>query len=390
MFNLKSLFSTAQARQEASVFSKMEIPFYSLSNNQNYLKAITRKLPLASACISLRARKVRTTPWRVVDKKGKEVINHKMKPLIQPNSYQKFEDLLELMVWNMDALGNAFALKQGVKGFRFDSLFLLPTINVVPWVIEDIFITKYEYKPNAEVVIPIEPDEMIHFKHPNIESPFWGLGLIQQAEILLQKNLNRDNYMASFYKNGSVASGVFSTDSASVSPEQRSRMKADFKNEMTGVNNFFKTFFAWGGFKFQPLNINHRDSQDVEQSKLTRDDILAVFGVPGALLGFTDGVNFSNAEIQERVFINNTLIPLLNRLEDLITWEIVSLFNPEWRFEFVKPINENLNLKSSWVSLAFQDGIISEQQYAQLMGVNHDGQDSQGKDKPIIKPSENL
>jgi HK97 family phage portal protein len=387
MFNLKSLFSTPEAKKEASFFSKLEIPFYSLKDNQSYLNAVLNRLPLASACISLRARKVRTTPWRIVDSKGIEVLNHNIIPLIQPNSFQKFEDILELMVWSLDTLGNAFAIKTEFSGTRFNRLFMLPAVNVVPFTIEDIFITKYQYQ-NTEKLLTIDPDEMIHFKYPNLRSPCWGLGLIEQAEILLQKNLNRDNYMSSFYKNGVVMSGVFSTDAVAVAGEQRERMKADFKNEMSGIGNFFKTFFAWGGFKFQPINANHRDSQDVEQSKLTRDDILAVFGVPGALLGFTDGVNYSTAEIQERVFINNTLIPLLNRLEDLISWEIVRCFNLSWRFEFVKPINENLSLKSTWVSRAFQDGIISKEQYSKLMGVKADGQDSQGTDKPISEPSE--
>lgn len=372
----KSWLTASQAKREASVFSKQELPYYKLSNEENYLTNLVKRLPLAAACISLRARKVRSTPWRIVDRKGKEVDKSNFPLLLNPNSFQSFEDLLELIIWRLDALGNAYLMKVGISGTSFRALYLLPNQRITPYAIEDSFITYYDFQPHGGERVAIEPHEMIHAKYPNPLSPLYGLGLIQQGELLLQRNLNRDSYMESFYKNGTVLSGIFSTDAASTSDEQRKRMKASINEEIGGVKNFFKTFFLWGGFKFQPVTATHRDSQDVEQSKLTRDDILAVFGVPGALLGFTDGVNFSNAEIQERVFINNTLIPLLERLEQIINTEIIKAFNKDLRFEFVKPVNENLTLKSSWVSRAFQDGIISKDEYGRLMGVKTDAKNT--------------
>ena len=75
------------------------------------------------------------------------------------------------------------------------------------------------------------------------------------------------------------------------------------------------------------------------------------------------------------------MIPLLNRLEDLITYELVHQFDNSLSFEFIKPTNENLNLKSAWVKSCFENGVISKKQYADLMGVIEDGELS-GKDKP--------
>ena len=360
---IKSLFSTSQAKQEASYFSPVEVTFYPLNNEDTYLENLTRRLPLAASCISLRARKVRTTPWRIIDNKGKEVKNHGIRAFEQPNSFQSFEDWLELMVWYLDSLGNAYSLK-----LEDGSLYLLKPKDVTIYTVEDLFITRYEYRTSSKI-LNVSPRDMIHLKYPNPAQPCYGMGLIQEAEILLQKNLNRDSFSSSFYKNGAVLSGIFSSDSTAINNETRERMKASFTNEMTGVSRFFKVFFAWAGMKFQPVSVNQRDAQDVEQYKMTRDDILAVFGVPGALLGFTDGVNFSNAEIQERVFINNTLIPLLQRLEQLITWELLRPYNSSWKFEFIKPVNENLVQKSLWVKDAFDRDIINKEEYSSLMGV---------------------
>ena len=379
---IKSLLTSSQAKREASYFSKLEIPYYSLNSQENYISNLSRRLPLACACISLRARKVRSTRWRIVETESKKLItNHGIQSLLKPNSTQRFSDLLELMVWSDDTIGNSYLLQVRSRNNFDNSLFFLPPQKVVPWTVEEMFITKYEFVPNAGERIELSPKEVIHSKYPSLESPAVGMGLIQTAEILLQKNLNRDSYMESFYKNGTVLSGIFTSDSVGTNKEQRDKMRAEFETQSTGLSRFFKTFFAWGGYKYQPLSVSHRDSQDVEQTKLTRDDILAVFGVPGALLGYTDGVNFSNAEIQERIFINNTLIPLLNRLEDLITYELVHQFDNSLSFEFIKPTNENLNLKSAWVKSCFENGVISKKQYADLMGVIEDGELS-GKDKP--------
>ncbi|HAH55307.1 MAG TPA: phage portal protein [Flavobacterium sp.] len=379
---IKSLLTFKQAKREASYFSKLEIPYYALNSQENYISNLSRRLPLACACISLRARKVRSTRWRIVETESKKLItNHGIQALLKPNSTQRFSDLLELMVWSDDTVGNSYLLQTNTRNKFDNSLFFLPPQKVIPWTVENMFITKYEFQPDAGEKLVLEPREIIHSKYPSLESPAVGMGLIQTAEILLQKNLNRDSYMESFYKNGTVLSGIFTSDSVGTNTEQRNKMRAEFEEQSTGVKRFFKTFFAWGGYKYQPLSVSHRDSQDVEQTKLTRDDILAVFGVPGALLGYTDGVNFSNAEIQERIFINNTLIPLLSRLEDLITYEIVHQFDNSLSFEFLKPVNENLNLKSAWVKPSFDSGVISKKQYADLMGIIEDGELSR-KDKP--------
>ena len=381
---LKSLFTSNETRREASYFSKVEMPYFGLNNTENYLKNLVRRLPLAGSCISLRARKVRFNPWKIVDENGKEVKKHNIYPLIKPNSFQTFGELLELMVWHLDALGNSYAVKIKRNNLPYSAIYLLRPQQVTPFTIDDLFVTKYEYQ-TGDKLLEFEPNEIIHLKYPNPQTPCYGLGLIQMAELLLQRNLNRDSYMESYYKNGTVLSGIFTTDSTAVSKDQIDRMRLSFEKAVSGVSNFFKSFFVWAGFKFQPVTTNNRDSQDAEQTVLTRDDILAAFGVPGALLGYTDGVNFSNAEIQERVFINNTLIPLLGRLEEIITEEIVKPFNSLYRFEFIKPINENLNEKSVWVSKAFTDNVISKEQYAKLMGVESDGKDAKdgkGEDKP--------
>jgi HK97 family phage portal protein len=369
---LKSLFTTAQARNEASIFSKLEIPYFNLSSYESYIENLTRRLPLAAACISLRARKVRTTRWRIVDSRGQEVRGRQLGVLNRPNSFQSFEDILELMVWHLDSVGNAYALRLGDKN-TFQAMYLLNPLRIQPYHIEEMFITKYDYRPLGSESMTFQPFEVVHLKYPNPKISCFGLGLVEQAEILLQKNLNRDSYSESYYKNGALMSGVFTSDSASLSTKQQEQMQVSFRSVFSGVSNFFKVFFAWGGFKFTPISNNNRDSQDVEQSKHTHDVILAVFGVPGALLGFTDGVNFSNAEIQERIFINNTLIPLLERLEQLVTREIIHQINPDWKFEFIKPAHENLTLKSVWVSRCYQDGVISKEQYGKLMGVEADG-----------------
>lgn len=384
MFNqIKSLLTSKQAKREASYISKLEVPYYPLNSTENYIRSLSRRLPLACACISLRARKVRSTAWRIIETDSKKIVkNHGIEVLKRPNSTQRFSDLLELIVWSDDTVGNSYLLQTNTRNKFNNSLFFLPPEKVLPYTVEKMFVTKYEFRPEGGQILELEPREVIHSKYPSLESPAVGMGLIQTAEILLQKNLNRDSYMESFYKNGTVLSGIFTSDAVGTNTEQRNKMRAEFEEQSTGVSRFFKTFFAWGGYKYQPLSVSHRDSQDVEQTKLTRDDILAVFGVPGALLGYTDGVNFSNAEIQERIFINNTLIPLLNRLEDLITYEIVHQYDDSLSFEFIKPTNENLNLKSTWVKALFDSSVISKKQYADLMGVIEDGEKLQGNNKP--------
>lgn len=358
------MFGLFKKKQETpSIFNVPALPYYEVSKN-NYIKYLSSKLPLASACIGLKASKVRTTKYKFT-RNGQEVeVPEYFKKV---NYFQSLPDLLELIVWHLESLGHSYILRlgNGKEGF-----YLLSPNDVQLYTIADLFPSHYEYQVRGGERVRLELSEVAHFYYPSPSNPSAGLGVVERAEVLLQKNLNRDVYSSQFYKNGTVLSGVFSSDAASISTEQRQRMKASMLEELQGTKNFFKVFFAWAGMRFYPTATTQRDAQDVEQAKLTRDDILAVFGVPGALLGFTDGVNFSNAEIQERIFISNTLLPLLERLEELINKELISHIDKDLKFEFIKPQHENLNLKSSWVSKTYQDGIIDKEEYARLMGVS--------------------
>lgn len=56
-----------------------------------------------------------------------------------------------------------------------------------------------------------------------------------------------------------------------------------------------------------------------EQRSLTTVKVCVALGVPRSILGYIDDVNYSNGDVQYKKFIENTIRPLEERLEEIFT-----------------------------------------------------------------------
>lgn len=79
----------------------------------------------------------------------------------------------------------------------------------------------------------------------------------------------------------------------------------------------------------KPINANHTDMAFKEQRALTTVKVCVALGVPRSILGYIDDVNYSNGDVQYKKFIENTIRPLEERLEEIFTLLLQDF--PEYR-----------------------------------------------------------
>lgn len=187
----------------------------------------------------------------------------------------------------------------------------LTTIRYVrPWGVE-----------RAGIVEQLPLDEVVIFWHPSLERAVWpGTPPGATAGAASAALVNRDRYVAQYFKQGATKSTLLSVPKTT-SEDNRNKLKTWWRQVVAGIAN------AWASNviseEVKPVIIG--DSlKDTESDALTlqyRQDIAAAFEVPESML-LSNSANYATAKEERISFYEETVFPAL----DLI----LSAVNKQW------------------------------------------------------------
>ena len=181
--------------------------------------------------------------------------------------------------------------------------------------------------------VEFEPEEIVHFKLPNPGNEVYGLSPIESLLIPIETDLQAQQYNLTFFKNN--ATPKLHIDLGNCTLQQLKRTKEFFKREYLG--NPHKTLITEGGVKVTPIGTKPAEMEFLKLRKFSRDEILAVFGVPPMKVGITEDVNRASALEADKSFKADKIIPLQRMISKKINLCVIKLFNePRVRFEFVE------------------------------------------------------
>jgi SPP1 gp7 family putative phage head morphogenesis protein len=143
-----------------------------------------------------------------------------------------------------------------------------------------------------------------------------------------------------FNQQGAIPSGILTSDT-SLSLSDLDRIKVEIEKKYTGVENFFKPLILGNGLKWQPISFDLEKLKFIESRKFTRDQILALFKVPKAVL-FADDVNRANSEAAKYWFIENTIKPYIDFIVDKLQFDLIEkVFKSDLKLEYENPVPED-------------------------------------------------
>lgn len=188
-------------------------------------------------------------------------------------------------------------------------------------------ITNFRYSNGTESKV-FQPDEIAFFKfEEDIRESNNGMSLLTGVvyDWLSDLEAMKTNY--SFYQNSAIPSAILLLD-GDLSYEEQQNAKEIFDAQFKGSENQHKTLLAWGIKDVKNLSISNRDMEFINQRHLTTEKICALFRTPKALLGYTDGVNYSTAESQTKDFVEGAVTTYTNELEHIMN-KCISMFFPK-------------------------------------------------------------
>jgi HK97 family phage portal protein len=277
-----------------------------------------------------------------------EVETHPLLDLLdKPNEETSKGDAMYIIQSHRKLTGDAFWLKLRTNGVTTALRSLPPDkimLNLRPPTPEDpTVIESFHYQDTIDgnkIDVNYDPKDIIHFKIPNPNNAFRGLGAVEAMADTIDIDNLIENTAKKFFENGALSNLVFSTD-AKVTDEQLKRFRAEFKSTFGGSNNAFKAMVLGNGLKPSDISYSNKDMQFLDQLEWYRDKIMAGFGNTKASLGMIDDVNRASHEGSIIEWQRNTVKPDMQAIVDTLNEFLVPEFGQNLVLGFCDPVPED-------------------------------------------------
>ncbi len=365
MLGYKSFMSPSYSELGFPDGSANRIPDPKYGNYEKYIKAYADEI-WVYACVSRRAQDVATSPIYLFDKKTKKKIeSHPVLELLaNPNPSMNRDMLLEWIETSLLLVGSGYLLLDEQDGAgRPKALWpLMPQlVEVIPSKDPKIFIERFDYH-NGEKAVPYLPSQVKQVRLPNLLSYHYGLPPLAAARMSADTHRASSKWNLRFFDNSSRPDMVFETPH-SLTPEQRKRMAVSWAAMHQGEDKSHGVAFLEKGTVAKLVGAAPKDMEFLEQKKMSREEMCAVYRVPPSLVGLFEYANYATAKEQEQMYWRSPIVPDSKRIADFLTSSILHPFDPAGRLAFmvdeseIKALQEDEVARSGYVFRYWSMGV---------------------------------
>ncbi len=228
--------------------------------------------------------------------------------------------------------------------------------------------SSFTYEPTPGHKYELPGGAVIYFRRMDPASMTNGLGVIEAARLALEVDYRASEWNRRYFKQGARPEGALETD-ARLDRAQIEEIRAGWTNRYSGQENVGKTPVLTEGLKYKAIQASPKDMDWIEQRRFTRDEILAMFRVPPALVGiFEQSKSMANTQEQERFFWAHTMRPLMTLIADRLSVDLVPRWAGDVDFVFQDMVQADLALQSQTAQRLVQTGAMSPNEVRHQFG----------------------
>jgi HK97 family phage portal protein len=281
------------------------------------------------ACVRLLGDTISSLPLGAYVRRGRNRISYSAvygsQPewVNRPNPETSRLEFFEQVIASLNLHGNAFILTVRDEN---DEVFELYCLNP-----DEVRIRRL--RPNEPLVYEVTirdanearteiltSREILHIPMFRLPGSHYGLGPVSAARLTIGAAMAADTYAAAYFGNAANPGGVIEVP-GELTQEQAQDIGRDWNITHTGPYRAGKIGILSGGAAFKPLTLNAADAQLLEARRFNVEDIARLFRVPISLLGHpvSGAMSFASVEAQNLSFVQHSLRPLLERLEQSLS-----------------------------------------------------------------------
>ena len=209
------------------------------------------------------------------------------------------------------------------------------------------FIKGYIFQQPGSEAIKFEVEEIIHFKYPNPNDMYYGVGPLMAAAYEVDVNQSMNEYQTAIFRNQGIPDAVLQSD-LPLGETIRNRMRLEWNQMHKGPDKAGKIAILEKGLKYQQIQLSARELAYIQSKNVNRDTIMAIFRVPPSVLGMVENVNRANAEAGIYTFMLQNVKPKLIRNQEKLNEQLMPMYpqdgNAHLRVEYDDPVPENREL----------------------------------------------
>lgn len=286
------------------------------------------------ACLKVLSEDVGKLPLKLYKERpdrGRDVAKgHKVHRLIsrRPNDFMTASEFWEMCVAHVVLRGNFYAFKVIVGGEVVELLPLNPG-SVVP-KLRDNWSLWYDvtFANGARDVLPAS--QIFHVRGLSFDG-IRGLSALEYARETLGLGIAAERHGAKLFVNGANPGGALETEQT-LTDEVFERVKTSWNEKHTGLENSHKVAILEGGLKWTSVTMTNTDAQWLENRKHTDNQICGLLRVPPHKIAILDRSTNNNIEHQSLDYVNDGLMPHLNRIENRIRIDLLNERDEEDHF----------------------------------------------------------
>lgn len=325
-------------------------------------------------CINLRADAAESVPWDVWRGDGGETPLPRSHPVVrllsEVNAELNWADLIRATEADLNIFGRAYWLKRRLASGRVGALHRLNPATVrleadrrgVRGVTQTLK-GEPQFYPRGDVVY-------FHTYHPGDD--LGGLPPLQVALTAAGAGRSAGAFTAAFFENYAIPPLLMTSDRM-ITDTEMSRIKRWWDRWFRGAKNQHRVGILGDGLTPHVLGYPTKDLALADVLAETRREVCAAFGVPHAVAGAWEAVNYSTMQEQRKSFWQDTMIPRLDYVASVVEADLLSEYEPGlrwgWRYGEIEALAPDLEVEARRHAALVEAGIEDAASAAQALGV---------------------
>jgi len=331
--------------------------------------------PVVHACVRMIAEAATRVPF-AVEEGGRKLAEHPLLKLLRaPNPRISGSELLEAVYAYLQTAGNAY-LRAAVDDGEVRGLYCLrpDRMRVVAgrdgWPVGYAYTAGGRTETFAQDTAPVASVLHLALFHPLDDH--YGLSPLEAAAQSLDIHNAASEWNKALLDNAARPSGALVYRAgANLTEEQFARLKAELEAAFSGAANAGRPMVLDGGLDWKSLSLTPAEMDFIELKHVAAREIALAFGVPPMLLGIPGDNTYANMAEANRMFWRQTVVPLVRRVADDLSFWLAPAFGAELRiipeFDAVEALAEAR--AALWARVTAAD-FLTDAEKRQMLGLS--------------------
>lgn len=319
-------------------------------------------------CTKIRAESIGKLSLKVY-KEREEYKEHELYYLLKykPNPLMNSINFWKCIEAQRTLKGNAYAYIERNKKGQVTGIYPIDSDNVTKVIDDNNFLSSlskvwYIVIDNKGIKHKLYSDEILHFIGDITLDGLIGIAPLEYLKCTVENGRATQEFVNKFFKNGLSTKGVIQYV-GDLDEKAKRTFRKEFESMSNGLENAHSVSLLPLGYQFQPLSLSMADAQFLENSKLTKREIAAAFGMKSYHLNDLERATFNNLTEQQKDFYITTLQPSLTNYEqemqDKLFSQYETLKNVRVEFNVDTILRSDIKTRYESYRIGIQSGFLS-------------------------------